>query len=206
MKSRFIYSLGLLFLLLGCATSGSVVVRTEPPQAKVYFVDSVSGQTALLGETPLTFDRREQAKGKDVIQVRIEKEGFEPKYAAVASFGGETTFVDVKLNSTANASGDIRKAFEASRGMMLEANRLVSAKRFSEALVRIEKVIEIDPRNSEAHAAKGSVLFLMKDLEGAKTSWTRALEINPGYEIVRSSLIELNLQGVRSPAGAGGNP
>lgn len=188
--------------LAGCASTGTVVVRSSPPDAQVYFVDPQSGQNALIGKTPLTFDRAQKAqKGSEVIQLRIEKEGYEPKYAAVASFGGETTFVDAQLASVGVAKGEVRQAFEMSRTLLSEANRLVLGKRFSEGLVRVEKVLEMDPKNFEAHAAKGSILYLMRDYDGARQSWSRALELNPGYETVRASLIELNLKNSeRSPA------
>jgi tetratricopeptide (TPR) repeat protein len=194
------------FFFTACTTASKVVVRSEPIDAKVYLVDTNSGQNALIGNTPLAFDREAKTQaGKDVLQLRIEKEGFEPRYAAVASFGGETTFVDVKLNSVSVANEDIRKSFELSRSLLVEANRLVVAKRFSEALTRTEKILEMDPKNAEAHAAKGSILFLMKDLDGAKQSWTRSLELNPSSEGVRASLIDLSLQDVgRQPTSNGG--
>lgn len=187
---------------ISCASKSTVVVRSSPADAAVYFVDSASGQNALVGRTPLTFDRETHRKpGSEVIQLRIEKDGFEPRYTAVAAFGGETTFVDLKLANAGVAKAELRQSFELSRSLLAEANRLVLAKRFSEALTRIEKVIEMDPRNSEAVAAKGSVLYLMKDYEGARTSWTRALELNPGFDSVRSSLVDLTLnQADRSPA------
>ncbi len=180
--------------LCGCSSTGAVVIRSEPPLAKVFYVDSDSGQSALIGETPLSFDREQHAKGKDVIQLRVEKEGFQSAYSAVASFSNQTTFVDLKLASVQNAKEDIQKAFEAARTLLGEANRLVMGQRFSEALARVEKVIELDPKNAEALAAKGSILFLMKDLEGARNSWTRSLELNPSQGSVREALLDLSVQ------------
>jgi Flp pilus assembly protein TadD len=90
---------------------------------------------------------------------------------------------------------------------MIEANRLAAAKRFSEALVRVEKVLETDPKNDEAYAAKGSLMYLMKDYEGAQGAWRKALELNPSNDMVRASLVDLNLNmdaPNRSPAGAEG--
>jgi tetratricopeptide (TPR) repeat protein len=182
------------FLIVGCASTGSVVVRSEPPAAKVFFVDMESGQSALIGETPLSFDRRDHAKGKDVIQLRVEKEGFQSVYSAVASFSRQTTFLDLKLATVQSAKAEIQQAFDAARSLLAEANRLVLGQRFSEALARAEKVIELDPRNAEALAAKGSILYLMKDFEGAKNSWTRSLELNPSQASVREALIDLNVQ------------
>jgi tetratricopeptide (TPR) repeat protein len=199
-----------LLLAAGCASTGSVVVRSEPPAAKVFYVDLDSGQSALIGETPLTFERRDQAKGRDIIQLRVEKEGFQSTYSAVTSFSGETTFVDVKLPSIVSAKAEVQQAFDASRSLLLEANRLVLAQRFSEALARIEKVIELDPRSAEALAAKGSVLFLMRDFEGARQAWTNSLELNPSQASVREAMLDLSIQlsGGRMPAssGQGGKP
>jgi hypothetical protein len=204
--AKFLALLLLIPLFFACSTTSKVVVRSEPIDAKVYLVDTSTGQNALIGNTPISFDRGNKSKdGKDVLQLRVEKDGFEPRYTAIAAFGGETTFVDVKLNSLSVANEEIRKSFELSRSLLLEANRLVMAKRFSEALTRTEKILELDPKNADAHAAKGSILYLMKDNDGARQAWTRALEINPSFEGVRSSLIDLSLQDVdRSPASNGG--
>jgi tetratricopeptide (TPR) repeat protein len=194
---------------MACASTGSVVVRSQPPAAKVFYVDMVSGQSALIGETPLTFDRKTHANGRDVIQLRVEKEGYQSTYSAVASFSGETTFVDVKLPTVQSAKAEVQQAFEASRSLLAEANRLVLSQRYSEALARVEKVIELDPRSADGLAARGSILYLMKDLDGARDAWTRSLELNPSQASVRESLLDLSVQlnVNRSPAAAaGGNP
>jgi hypothetical protein len=192
----------LCFCLLSCSSSGSVVVRSEPANAQVYVVDSASGQSALIGQTPLTFSRIEKAtKGSDIIQLRVEKDGFQARTPAVASFGGGTTFLDVELIPAVVARGEVRESFEKARQYLGNANRLVLSKRYADALGEIEKVIELDPKNTEALAAKGSILYLMKDFDGAATSWSRALELNPNFDTVRSALIDLNMEGkTRTPA------
>lgn len=192
--------------IVACATKSTVVVRSEPVNAKVYLVDAKSGQNALIGNTPLTFERELYAKkDSDILQIRLDKAGYESKYTAVASFGGEITFVDVDLPSILEGKKEVSEAFETSRVLLTEANRLVLSKRFPEALTRIEKILEVDPKNPEGHAAKGSVLYLMKDYEGAHGAWTKALELNPSFESVRSSLIDLNTQfKIRKPSSAEG--
>ena len=198
---------------LGCASlssmfsGGAVVVRSQPPQASVYFIDSKTGQGALIGKTPLTFQRGDHAiAGNDLIQLRVEREGYEPRYAAVTAFGRETTYLDLVLSQPLVAKPDIREAFEQSRRLMEEANRLLLNKRFSEALMAVEKILALDPKNAEGHAAKGSVLYLMKDYDGAVSAWTRALELNPSFDSVRESLIQLsNERPSRGAASVGGS-
>lgn len=197
-----------LIMLTGCGTTGTVVVRSSPSDANVFLFDVRSGQNAVLGKTPLTF-KKDLAKDSksDVLQIRIEKDGFETRHASVAAFGSQTTYVDVKLSSVLGAKSDLHKAFEVNRQLMAEANRLAVNKRYAEALTRIDKVLETDPKNDEAHAARGSVLYLMKDIEGAELAWRKSLEINPGNDSVRAALVDLNLGMTdknRSPASAGG--
>lgn len=208
---RYMISLTLLLLLSACSTA-SVIVRSEPAGADVYVVDSKTGQNALLGKTPLQFDKAAQASavGADVITLKIEKDGFQPKMASVAALGGQNAYVDFKLSRSTVASAEIRESFERNRVLFKKANQLVLLKRYAEGLAELEKILEVDPKNAEAHAAKGSVLYLMKDYDGAGLAWNRALEINPNLESVRSSLIELYSQQAvpsgRSPALQGENP
>lgn len=198
---------GLTLFSLGCSTVGKVVLNTDPPQSQVYLVDVNTGQVALLGETPMAFSKNlPEGKGAEVLQLKIEKEGFETKYTSVASFGDETTYLDLKMGSLLDANNNLRKAFETNRQLMTDANRLAASRRFSEALTRVERVIEGDPKNDEAWAAKGSLLYLMKDYDGALNSWKKSLEMNPNNESVRASILDLNmsLKHKREPAQAGG--
>lgn len=202
--SVFLFAFG---LCAACTTPGKVVVRTTPENASVYFLDPKSGQAALIGKSPMTFDRRDHThEGTDLIQLRVEKEGYDPRYAAVTAFGRETAYVDLTLKTPLVAKGELREAFEQSRRLMDETNRMLLNKRYSEALMSVEKILQLDPKNAEAHAAKGSVLYLMKDYEGAETAWTRALELNPSFDSVRESLIHLsNERPSRGTASVGGN-
>ncbi len=194
-KLNLILNTSLLCLIVSCATSaGMVVVKSEPSGAQVFVVDPKSGQSALIGETPLGFKRAERiTPGSDVIQLRIEKDGFQSKVPAVAAFGGGTTYLQVQLSPAVVAKGEIRDSFEKARAHVSNMNRLVVTTRYSEALSEAERIIELDPKNAEAHAAKGSILYLMKDVDNARVSWSKALELNPNFESVRNSLIELNI-------------
>jgi tetratricopeptide (TPR) repeat protein len=189
-----ILKLFLSLALASCASTGSVIIESNPIDANVFWLDTKSGQSSLIGKTPLTFSKDlAKEKGSDVFQLKIEKEGFESKHTSVASFGHETTFLNIQLSSVHSANAELKKAFEVNRELLSEATRLASVKRFSEALSRVEKILQTDPKNDEAHAAKGSLLYLMKDYDGAETSWKKSLEINPANDIVRASIVDLHL-------------
>lgn len=201
---------GLKFLLpfafVACASTSEVVVKSDPNDSAVYLIDPKTGKDALIGKTPLTFSRNEYAKTNgDVLQLRVDKEGYESKYTAIASFPGQTTFVDIKLNNITSGKAEVREAFEASRLLTSEANNLLLQKRYSEALGKVDKILSLDPKNANAFAARGSILYLMKDYEHAEQAWIKALELDPSLESVRSSLLELNMKNSEQlPSTSGG--
>ncbi|MBS1985200.1 MAG: PEGA domain-containing protein [Bdellovibrionales bacterium] len=184
----------ILSFLMGCSSSGGVVVRSVPAGAKVYALDPKTGEGALIGETPLSFDKRTQApEGVDVIQLRLEKEGYQSKNTAIAVFGSGTTYLDMILQSGAVTKGEIRESFDLVRAHDRRMNELVLENRYAEALAEAEQILKLDPKNAETFAAKGSILFLMKDVDGARSAWSQALALNPGNEEVRNALLDLNI-------------
>ena len=64
-----------------------------------------------------------------------------------------------------------------------EGVQLFSDGRTEEALLRFEKVIELDNQNSEAYMRKGDCLDLLGDLNGSIESYTKAIKLNPDYKI-----------------------
>lgn len=191
---KIILLIHLVLSLASCVSAGSVVVESSPAEANVFLLDSKTGTSSLIGKTPLTFSK-ELAKDKDsdIFQLKLEKEGFESKHTSVASLGHETTFLNIQMSSVLSSNSELRKAFEVNRQLLNEASRLAMNKRFSEALLRIEKILETDPKNDDAFAAKGSLLYLMKDYSGAEQAWKASLQLNPANENVRSSLVDLNI-------------
>jgi tetratricopeptide (TPR) repeat protein len=205
-KLKLINILLLSFFVQSCVSKGTVVVESNPQAANVFWIDRNTGTTSLLGQTPLTFSKNlAKDKNADIFELKFEKEGYESKLTSVASLGQETTFLNVQLSSTLSANSELRKSFELNRQLLAEATRLATNKRFSEALVRVEKILETDPKNDEALAAKGSLHYLMKDYENAELAWKKSLDLNPSNESVRSSIVDLKISidsAQRLPAGS----
>ena len=71
------------------------------------------------------------------------------------------------------------------------AQKNFSDRRYNEALREINRSIESAKNIALAHAVKGSVLFMLRDMEGAKKSWERALELDPTMDNVRAILLRM---------------
>ncbi len=72
-----------------------------------------------------------------------------------------------------------------------EAQRLFSLKRYTQALVEINKSIDAAPNLALAHAIKGSVYYMLQNMNQAKISWEKALELDPSMDNVRAILYRL---------------
>ncbi len=72
-----------------------------------------------------------------------------------------------------------------------EAQRLFSLKRYTQALVEINKSIDAAPNLALAHAIKGSVYYMLQNMQQAKISWEKALELDPSMDNVRAILYRL---------------
>jgi len=58
------------------------------------------------------------------------------------------------------------------------ANATISAERYDEGLVEINKILAADPKNAEAWHVKGKILMAKEDYQGAVDSVTRSLELH----------------------------
>ena len=62
---------------------------------------------------------------------------------------------------------------------LFNAQKLISLKKYREAIRSINKVLKDDEYNSNAWLLKGSTYYLMGSFSLAKKSWERCLQINP---------------------------
>ncbi len=71
------------------------------------------------------------------------------------------------------------------------AQKHFSAKRYSNALVEINKSIDIAPNIALAHSVKGSIMYVLRRTDDAKQSWERALELDPTLNNIRALLLHI---------------
>ncbi len=65
---------------------------------------------------------------------------------------------------------------------------LMEMGRSAEALVVMQKTVELLPNNAEAHCNLGTALYIQNRLDEAEVSYRRALEINPNFVNAHSNL------------------
>ena len=72
-----------------------------------------------------------------------------------------------------------------------KSQQLFFDKQFEAALRQIDEAILLVPDAIQAYKLKGSIQYRLKDIEGAKASWKKALELDPSAKDVETSLNEL---------------
>ena len=66
---------------------------------------------------------------------------------------------------------------------LFKAQKLISVKKYKNAMREINKVLKQDEYNANAWLLKGSTYYLMGSYSLAKKSWERCLQINPHDKI-----------------------
>ena len=75
---------------------------------------------------------------------------------------------------------------------MLSAQALFYRKSYWKALEETNKAMSLVPASAQAHALKGSIYYKMGRKKDAKTSWKRALNLDPSLSDVKESLKLVN--------------
>lgn len=180
-------SLGLAFglILSSCATP-VFTVKSEPPQADVFFQPPGGGEKKQIGKTPLTMPMTElrQILGNDVVSgqyfpITIERQGFVPEVLQIPAtkFGTLVTAVDVKLKE-----GQVEKEQKTAK-MILDhlflAQKFALAQQFERAQIELDKILADYPSFARAMSMRASIFFAQKNFNESLKWYEEALKADP---------------------------
>ncbi len=137
----------------------------------------------LIGETERATDYLQQA-------VAREPEAAEPRVnlaVALAEQGNNAQAIEqlqkvIQLDS----------ALPGVEGLMIQT--LINDKKLDQALEAIEVLKAKRPADAQPYNYQGSVLYLKKDLEGARKAFAKGLELQPGHPLISRNLAVLAMQ------------
>lgn len=92
-----------------------------------------------------------------------------------------------RLGTYTKEDADYNKALFS----LQEAQKLFSERRYTQALVEINKSVEAAPNMALAYAVRGSIYYMLRQFPEAKTSWEKALELDPSMDNVRAILYRM---------------
>ena len=170
----------LLLCAFGCASRGSVKVKSVPDGAAVTMYGRGGGVRSL-GKTPLEIPASELSGGRFASLV-VTKEGFKDHLVLLAQDKGSESY-DISLNLQAVAEDpkvtDARARQEKLAKLLLQAHALTAAKKYLEAERVLGGVVQDYPYISAGYDLLGNVAYLQKDLKTALGHYERSLQLNP---------------------------
>jgi hypothetical protein len=171
----------LLMLLASCGSKSTYITFESVPNAVDIYVKPIDQDAyRKIGVTPLNFRADEIEKkysGSGPITVQYRKDGFTEKSIIIT----ELSAIDlkVKMELISESGLDDQRQLNWVIDTMFEVKRLVSAKRYDDALKKIEKIKDTVPQVSAVYELQGGVFFLLQKYSAAFDSYSAAVRYNP---------------------------
>jgi len=183
---KFLYFF-VLILTFGCSTK--FVVKSEPPEANVYFLDVKTGEKKSIGKTPLEMPAEDVKKAVENMPtagefytVVVEKNGFETQTFSLptAQYTTLVTALDVKLKE-----GNVQRELKLAKSIldqMFLAQKFALKNQFERAHIELDKIIEQFPSFSKALSMRASVYFAQKNYPESLRWFEESLRLEPTSE------------------------
>ncbi len=180
--------LSFLFCWVGCGGS-KFVVKSDPPQADVFFIDVGSGEKKSLGKTPLempTEELKNTIGGKvsegEFFVLGIEQAGFltEKFTIPLSTFGAMVTSLDIKLNAGDQAKEELVAKEIIDR--LFVAQKFALLQQFERAHIELDKIIAVMPTFSRALSMRASIYFAQQNYAESLKWYEEALKADPQME------------------------
>ncbi len=183
-----------LSFLTACSSPRGVSIQSYPEKATV-FVETASGDTKSLGETPL------QIKDADIFdrnsgmsQLQISKDGFETQKVFLAKNNDRDSFevsvklkqqgVDLKSEKTKDRQEQLAKS-------LARISNLMNKKKYEDAERLLSQMTSDFPHVSVAWDFLGNISYLRHDYKSAQNFYRRSLAINPENSETRQMIEKL---------------
>jgi tetratricopeptide (TPR) repeat protein len=76
-------------------------------------------------------------------------------------------------------------------GLIFQGQKSIMKGDYKQALAEVDKALTMDEYSNSAWLLKGSIKYLQKDFEGAKTAWERCLKIDPYNKVAYQYLSDV---------------
>lgn len=190
-----------VFLLISCGSKSTYITFESVPNGATVYVKPIDQmEYKAIGQTPLNFRADEIEKkyeGSGPISVEYRKEGYQSKKVMIT----ELSAVDlkVKMELMAESGLEDQRRLNWVVDSLFEVKRLVSAKRYDDAIELLKKVKEAVPQVSAVYELEGGIYFIQNKLHAALDSYTMSVRYNPkNMESIRmKEFVEQKIKGSR---------
>lgn len=189
----------MIFFVASCGSKSTYITFESIPNGATVYVKPIDQlEYKDIGKTPLNFRADEIEKkyeGSGPIQVQYRKDGYQSKNVMIT----ELSAVDlkVKMELMAESGLEDQRKLNWVVDSLFEVKRLVSAKRYDDAVELLKKVKAAVPQVSAVYELEGGIYFIQNKLHAALDSYTMSVRYNPkNMESIRmKEFVEKKLKG-----------
>ena len=178
---RFTIYLSICMSFTACGSKSTYLNFESTPKGAEILVKPVSQQEfKKIGLTPMNIRADELEKkygGSGPITVKYEKPGYYPSTLIITELSAIDLTIMMDLSSESGL--DDQRKLNWVIDSMFEIKRLVSAKRYEDALKILNKVKETVPQVAAVYELEGGIFFLQQRYPAAYDSYSAAVRYNP---------------------------
>ncbi len=206
-----------IWSLLGLATIGcggsKFVVKSDPPQAEVFFFPGDGKEKKSIGKTPLEMPSEEfrtligSGVGEgEFVFLSLEQPGYltEKFTIPLSTFGAMVTSLNVKMKQGDQAKQEMI-AKEVIDGLFV-AQKFALMQQFERAHIELDKILTTIPNFSRALSMRASIYFAQKNFPESLKWYEAALKADPQMDeaVKMVTRVRQVLSGERVPANTPG--
>jgi hypothetical protein len=178
LRLHFARKTALFLSLLTVQSCGTVAIRSNPSDAEILLMQPGRSDPKPMGKTPYEGKLSDlgSAANSGPIVIQIRKPGYVTQNLYVPNASGSRIEFDTNLKPVNPGSyADMNKIVK----LILQAERQIMQKQVDEALKSAADIKTMNDNVAVAWEIEGAAYFVKGDLQKAKLSWLRSLEIDP---------------------------
>lgn len=172
-------------ILLSACASPKLVVQSEPAQADVFISVEGSNEKVKAGTTPLELSETQinellkiSSETTQWVNFTLEKKDFQKRNLSLPSnrWGEMSRSIRLQLSPMDDPTTTVTKMLK----YFFNAKKFAETKQYEQAHGEVDKILTLDSRMVQALNMKAGIYFLQGNMNEARSTYKKALEIEPG--------------------------
>jgi tetratricopeptide (TPR) repeat protein len=154
-----------MLFLLGCGSSQTLSIKTNPPKAQVFIKELGSAKKEKIGETPILLEEDIINKfvnpGNAPVMIEITMRGYQKQQFIVNDLG--KTSIDYDIDLEVHNFTNIITKIDTVGSHLIEAQKLMRAGNYENSIDILKNLLQDYPSSSIVNEFMGAAYYMKKD-------------------------------------------